>query len=222
MGVVFGGELSLAGISCPQRSFWIDCERERLFDRTVYQDNQVNEGSQVVKNPKNCDRAELLALSQRSAAHFSDEFFGTGSASSCSQDAMHPAQAKRVPMEAGGAAALEEAASKRRKVEVALAAPAAVSKQNTLFKACTGTMGKAKDAVAHSLDLEKETGVEDDRLQQSYKSTASIRHKMICLWYASTVAEANQILNGVASQVHRQLSSPPILNEIPLPPLHHR
>ena len=174
--------------------FWVSDAKKRFRDRTHFVENVVAEGSKQVKGMTESDRKEMLDFTHRSASDFGSKFL---------RPDLSEAKAKRARDAAGEESDENEEENAKRPravaVEVALAAPKATERGEKLMAAMSTSMEAAFKKMEASLVLARGSPALEDKLQQSYVSTAVAQERMIKVWSASTLAEAHAADSAVDS-----------------------
>ena len=94
-------------------------------------------------------------------------------------------------------------------MEIAIAAPKALEKNEKVITSCVAMVNSAKTALTEALELAKKDP-SDDKLQLAYEKNCVVRLHMLDIWSASSVSEV---------PVQQPLPSAPAT--VPATPHHH-
>ena len=95
-------------------------------------------------------------------------------------------------------------------MEIAIAAPKALEKNEKVITSCVAMVNSAKTALTEALELAQKDP-SDDKLQLAYEKNCVVRLHMLDIWSASSVSEVpvQQPLPSAPATVPAANSSPP-------------
>lgn len=167
---------------------WMPKPRERNRGRTVYVENECEEGSRQLTDPPQEERGHLRATARSSSSHFGDSFFKNAASATLN-----------TPEGEGGGRSAPSGGGKQQS-QIMDQAPKQCGKLN---KELLGIQKVMRDVVRKLEENLKSThGVrdKDDPELQSYRKTAILRLRLGKVWMAGAIDDAKELVPASLSQ----------------------